>query len=263
MRIRWSLILPAAALAAVAGIAAAHHSFTATYFEDRTMEIEGKDKSLNTMLSLATSIEPAWLRELFPEDIVGDTRVSYDATSKRVYAEEQLRFRDLALSGRKVEPPPADEAARLLAEEVMQGRLVLKQWDHAVDQWVLRLNLLSRWCPELQLPPITEADRRHLVEQLCHGAVSFKDLKDREVKPLVQSWLSAAQRELLERHAPERLELPNGRRPKVTYEPGGQPFIALRIQELYDVPATPRVAMGRVRARRRAGRPSGAADRHK
>jgi len=42
MRIRWSLILPAAALTALAGVAAAHHSFTATYFEDRTMEIEGK-----------------------------------------------------------------------------------------------------------------------------------------------------------------------------------------------------------------------------
>jgi Family of unknown function (DUF6152) len=28
--------------AAVAGTAAAHHSFTATYFEDRTIEIEGK-----------------------------------------------------------------------------------------------------------------------------------------------------------------------------------------------------------------------------
>jgi hypothetical protein len=42
MRIRWSLVLPAAALTALAGVAAAHHSFTATYFEDRTTEIEGK-----------------------------------------------------------------------------------------------------------------------------------------------------------------------------------------------------------------------------
>ena len=42
MRIRWSLILPAVALTALAGVAAAHHSFTATYFEDRTMDIEGK-----------------------------------------------------------------------------------------------------------------------------------------------------------------------------------------------------------------------------
>lgn len=42
MRIRWLLVAPAAALTVLAGAAAAHHSFTATYFEDRTMEIEGK-----------------------------------------------------------------------------------------------------------------------------------------------------------------------------------------------------------------------------
>jgi hypothetical protein len=39
----WKVIVPAAALAAIAGASVdAHHSFTATYFEDRTIEIEGK-----------------------------------------------------------------------------------------------------------------------------------------------------------------------------------------------------------------------------
>jgi hypothetical protein len=39
----WKLVLPAALLSTLAGtVAEAHHSFTATYFEDRTIEIEGK-----------------------------------------------------------------------------------------------------------------------------------------------------------------------------------------------------------------------------
>jgi hypothetical protein len=42
MRIRWPMFVTAAVLTALAGAAAAHHSFTATYFEDRTMAIEGK-----------------------------------------------------------------------------------------------------------------------------------------------------------------------------------------------------------------------------
>jgi len=43
MRMNWKLIVPAAMLAAIAGASAqAHHSFTATYFEDRTIQIEGK-----------------------------------------------------------------------------------------------------------------------------------------------------------------------------------------------------------------------------
>lgn len=39
----WRVFVPAVVLAAITAAAAhAHHSFTATYFEDRTVEIEGK-----------------------------------------------------------------------------------------------------------------------------------------------------------------------------------------------------------------------------
>jgi ATP-dependent helicase HrpB len=209
-------------------------------------EVEGKDKAVNTLLSLATAIEEPWLRELFPEDINTTPRVFYDASSKRVYAEEQLRFRDLAIGTRRVEPPPPEEAARLLSEEVIAGRLILKEWDQGIEQWILRLNLLNQWCPELALPALGDQDRRHLIEQICHGAIGYKDIKDKPVKPVVRSWLSTAQEELLEKHAPERLTLTNGRTPKVVYETGAPPHIAVRIQELYDVNTTPRIAMGRV-----------------
>jgi ATP-dependent helicase HrpB len=209
-------------------------------------EVEGKDEEVRTILSLATAIEADWLRELFPDDIQAELKVQFDPTQKRVAAAELSRFRGLALSARRVEPPPADTAARLLADEVVAGNLVLKEWDHTVEQWILRLNLLSKWCPELSLPPITEDDRRHLIEQICHGAIGYKDIKDKEVKPVVQSWLSHAQRELLDKHAPERLSLPNGRTPKVSYEASNPPHIAMRIQELYDVMQTPKIALGRV-----------------
>lgn len=74
-------------------------------------EVESSDKSVNTILSLATAIEPDWLGELYPEDIQGAQRVYFDAAARRVYAEEQLRFRDLALSSRRVEPPPRKQRA--------------------------------------------------------------------------------------------------------------------------------------------------------
>ena len=209
-------------------------------------EVEQRGGELNTLLSLATAIQVEWLRELFPDDIRSEIQVAFDPTTRRVHATELLRFRDLALAAKRIEPPPAEAAARLLAAEIHAGRLQLPNWDHSVEQWLARLALLCQHCPELQLPPITDDDRRHLIAQLCHGAVSYKDLKEREVKPVVMSWLSEAQRALLDKHAPERLTLPNGRTPKVSYEPGVSPYFSLRIQELYDVSATPKIAMGRV-----------------
>jgi ATP-dependent helicase HrpB len=209
-------------------------------------EIGGRPGEVNTILSLATAIEIEWLRELFPGDIRSEVRVAFDSVTRRVQADDVLRFRDLLLTSRRVEPPPADAAARLLADEVVAGRLQLPHWDHAVEQWIARVNLLARWCPELQLPAIGDEDRRHIIEQLCLGATSYKDVRDRHVKPVVQSWLGPGQRDLVDKHVPERVTLSNGRTPKVTYEMEAPPYISLRIQELFDVTQTPRIAMGRV-----------------
>ena len=209
-------------------------------------EVGGRDGEVNTILSLGTAIEEKWLTEFFPEDMKGDLHVQFDATQKRVVAAELIKFRGLALSAKRVEPPPADAAARLLTDEVMAGRLKLTEWDESVEQWIQRLALLAQHCPELQLTPIEDEDKRSIVEQVCLGAIGYKDIKDKPVKPVVQGWLSHAQRELLDKHAPERLKMPNDRTPKVTYEPGRAPFVAMRIQELYDVTQTPKIAMGRV-----------------
>ena len=209
-------------------------------------EIGGRQGDVNTVLSLATAIPIEWLQDLFPHDMATTDHVEFDSTTRRVQAETVLRFRDLAVSEKRVEPPPADAAARLLAEEVMSGRMPLPSWDHGVTQWIVRLNLLEQWCPELQLPPIRDGDRRHILEQFCLGSTSYKDLKELDVRSSVKSWLSEGQRGLLDKHAPERIALSNGRTPKVMYDTAAPPFISLRIQELFGVTQTPRIGMGRV-----------------
>jgi ATP-dependent helicase HrpB len=209
-------------------------------------EIGGRPGEVNTILSLATAIDPEWLAELFPGDMRSETRVTFDSVSRKVQAEQVTLFRDLLLSSKRLDHPPADAAARLLAEEVAAGRLQLPRWDHSVEQWIVRLNRLAEWCPDLQLPPIREEDRRHIIEQVCLGAAGYKDLKDRDVKPAVFSWLAPAQLDMVAKHAPERVTLSNGRTPKVIYEASGTPYISLRIQELFGVTQTPKIAMGRI-----------------
>lgn len=208
-------------------------------------EIEGRDRELNVLLSLATEVKPEWLRELFPQDFQEKDSAIYDTGLKRVLGERQVLFRDLVIEARRLDKPPADAAAELLAKEIIAGRLSLPQWDNDVDQWVLRLNFLAKLCPDLQLPPIGPEDREHLIATFCHGAVSHKELKDKPLMPVLRDWLNPSQAGLIDKYAPERFELPNGRRAKITYVAEGQPFLSARIADLYDVRETPRVAMGR------------------
>ncbi len=58
--------------------------------------------------------------------------------------------------------------------------------------------------------------------------------------------LSPAHQQLVDKHAPERLELPGGRRAKITYASDARPFLSARIQDLYGVIDELRIAAGRV-----------------
>jgi ATP-dependent helicase HrpB len=211
--------------------------------EVREVAIRGE---VETLLTLATAIREEWLRELFPDGFAETTEVFFDSTLRRVLAKKQTRFRDLVLRAEQSDKVPAEQAAVLLAREVEAGTCPLKNWDNAVDQWILRLNQLASWYPEFELPPIGEEDRRMLIEQICLGATSYKDIKERQVWPTVRSWLSPVQQDLLEKYAPERIELPNGRKAKITYDPKAAPTIATRIQDLYGVDTEIRIGGNRV-----------------
>ncbi|MBW7908306.1 MAG: ATP-dependent helicase HrpB [Kiritimatiellae bacterium] len=207
-------------------------------------EIEGRE--VDVQLSLATAVEAKWLRELFPSGFREESVAVWDDTARRVYAERRLVFRDLILEASRSDQPPADAAAELLAERVLRGELTLKQWAEAVEQWLLRANSLAAWCPELNLPIATAEDRKLMIANICHGAVSYKDIKERDVWPFVHDWLNPAQRALLAKHAPERIALPNGRSAKIIYSGEAPPHFGAAIQNLYGMNETPRIAMGRV-----------------
>jgi ATP-dependent helicase HrpB len=221
-----------------------HHSPLFIAAEIREVQMKGGE--LNTLLSLASSICKEWLIELYPDEFKSTVQVQFQPSLKCIVAERQERFRNITLSSERIDPPPVEESARVLAEDIIQGKIPLKSWDHTLDQWIIRLNNLVRWCPEFELPPLTDEDRRHLIEQFCHGAFSVKELKNRSIKSLVKSWLSDTQKDLLNQQAPERLKLANNRNPKVTYVDAESPYISLRIQEIYDVNETPRIAMNRI-----------------
>jgi ATP-dependent helicase HrpB len=211
--------------------------------EVREVEIRGE---VETLITLATAIREEWLREFFPDGFSESSDVFFDSTLRRVLAKRQTRFHDLVLRSEQTDKVPAEQAATLLAREVEAGTCPLKNWDNVVDQWILRLNQLAGWYPEFELPPIGDEDRRMLVEQICLGATSYKEIKERPVWPMVKAWLSPAQQDLVEKYAPERYELPNGRKAKITYDTKTAPTIATRIQDLYGVTGEIRIAGNRI-----------------
>ena len=209
----------------------------------------GRDRNLSVVLNLATAIKEEWLRELFPHDFKDVTALAYDPALRRVVAREEKRFRDLVLEEKIADKFPIDEAARILAREVAAGRLVLENWNESVEQWIVRVKRLREWMPELELPAFADEDRSMMIEHVCHGALSYNEIKERPVLPIVKSWLSYQQQAWIDQYAPERIHLPKGRMAKVVFSADGPPTIAARIQDLYGVEDAIWIAKDRVRIR--------------
>ncbi len=111
------------------------------------------------------------------------------------------------------------------------------------------MNFVAAEFPELEFPRIDEGGKLLLLEQICQGATSYKEIKERPVWPVVKSWLSAAQQQTLDDLAPERIKLAGGRAAKITYGDAAPPTIAARIQDLYDTPRGLAVGRGRTALR--------------
>jgi ATP-dependent helicase HrpB len=208
-------------------------------------EVEAREIVVH--LRRATAVDPAWLAELFPEDLSISDGAAWDEARRRVVSRKETRFRDLVLEARESDHGVnLDRAAELLAGRVLSGELVLKNWDHSVEQWTARLLLLGREMPELGMPGWSDQDRADAIAQICHGAVSYKEIKDANVWRVLRDWLSPAQRAALDAYCPERMDLPNGQSAKITYQIGKDPFISMRVSHLFGVWKTPAIVSGRV-----------------
>ncbi|MGA0332686.1 MAG: ATP-dependent helicase HrpB, partial [Kiritimatiellia bacterium] len=212
-------------------------------------EIRDSARAKTPFLTGITRVEPDWLEELWPELFEQKTESRYDEQEKRVLCESRTFLGSLVLESKRSHEVSDEDAGRLLMEAVQAGRIPLPGWDASVEEWIIRLNCLARWQPDWQLPPLTEEDRRLLLEHLLSGCRTRKDVKNLNLRQQVENWLSPLQQELLREHCPTRIPLPGGRSARVRYEAEGVPVISAKLQDFFGLQESPCVAAGAVRCK--------------
>jgi ATP-dependent helicase HrpB len=198
-----------------------------------------------TLVRQASLIERAWLPA---EHIKISTQVSFNPDTEGVTARRRISYLDLLLEESPAAFPDEAEVARVLAEAASANLdKVRPPADSPAGRFLLRVRCLCQWMPELDLPEFSDNDLRDVLPWLCPGCRSFADLRKASWFDVLQNKLTVQQRHLVEREAPERIQVPSGSRIALTYEEGRPPILAVRIQELFGLADTPRIAGGRVR----------------
>ncbi|MBI3821813.1 MAG: DEAD/DEAH box helicase [Planctomycetes bacterium] len=195
-----------------------------------------------TLVRQASSIEREWL------PVETRTEIVFDDKSERLTAHRNVYYEDLLLEQRDASLPASEEVSRQLADAA-RTRLarVLPAYDSTAGSFLLRLRWLREAMPELGLPAFTDDELRELLPWACAGCRTFDEVRRADWLGLLQSKMMPAQVHAVEREAPERLQVPSGSSLKLQYELGRPPVLAVRIQEMFGLADTPRVAGGRVR----------------
>ena len=190
--------------------------------------------SVQVMLGRNASVDPSWIEEVFPEEIEESGGVVWDPWQKRVRKTRQKVFRSIVMEEKESTDISPTEAASLIAAQVLAGELKIKAWNAKAEALIERINFLAQHFPEYEVSPITENDRITLLEQICYGAITEKDLHTLDVLPAIMDWMSAEQACMLDTCAPESIQTENRGRLKIRYEKG-RAILSARIQQLYDL----------------------------
>ena len=199
------------------------------------------------LVRVASVVERGWL----PRELVRETReIAWDAGRERAVERLVTRFEDLELDARDTPVSDPEAASTLLAEQARLAparALPLDQPDLVALRARLRFLAEHRTAGEDDgADASSDAALLALLPALASGRKSFDELLRADWAAALRDSLPGADRRALDRDAPERLEVPSGSRIRVDYSDPRQPFLAARIQELFGLAATPRLAGGRV-----------------
>jgi ATP-dependent helicase HrpB len=192
----------------------------------------------------ASAVERSWLPD---QRVLIETIVEFDEAAEKVTARRRTTFDGLVLDESPAALPSGNEAATALANAAaIHLDRVLPGGDTAAGSFRIRVQCLADWMPDLKLPRLDDEQLKSLLPQLAAGRRSFAELRIAPWLDALKSLFTWQHLQAIDREVPERIEVPSGSRIAIQYERGRPPVLAVRIQEVFGLHQTPRIARGRV-----------------
>ena len=175
--------------------------------------------------------------------------VSWDAREDVVKARLQKRLGALILEDKALKEPDGQALAAAMTEGVRVMGLACLPWGDGAKNFLHRARFLARVMPELGLPDLSDtALLARLDEWLTpylSGITRRAHLDRLDMRAILEAMLPYEAVRKFGELAPARLGVPSGAEVAIDYETDGDPVLRVRLQEMFGLAATPRIAGGR------------------
>ncbi len=207
------------------------------------------DRKPESRVFLAAPLALADLLDVFGADIEQRDVIEWDDVAGEVSARRQRRLGAIVLSDDRLANPDAELVAHALLDAVRRRGLAVLAWREDAVRLRERLAFLhhvdSAGWPDVGDDALVLTLDVWLAPFLG-GARRRSELERVPLADALMSLVPHARRRALDDLAPERIEVPSGSRIAVDYSSVERPVLAVRLQELFGLQDTPRVAGNRV-----------------
>ena len=204
----------------------------------------------------AAPVDETRLRRDFAARFSDRDEVRWDDAKRALIAERVQRFDGIVLDARPAGRVDPAQAAQALTDAVRALGIDALPWRESLAQWRARVRCLRVWMPELSLPDLSDdALLAHLetwLKPAFAGKTRLDALSEDALSEALKSGIDWAMRQRIDALAPTRIVVPSGMERTIEYaydtatDAPQPPVLAVKLQELFGLADTPRVADGRI-----------------
>lgn len=200
-------------------------------------------------IRLASSLTRAAVEELFGDNLGWRREAGWDDSANRVVAREVRRLDAIIMQERPVAATANDTLPALLELIRRQGLKILP-WTRDTRQLQARAAFLHRYLADQGWRGWSDTalmdDLEDWLPAWLSSVTSRKGLNRIDLTAALNARLGWQRLKELDHLAPERLEVPSGSCVKLDYIGEEPPVLAVKLQEMFGLAETPRLAGGRV-----------------
>lgn len=206
------------------------------------------DTGPESRIRLAAELHLSDIEHYLSGYITAEEVVEWDAAVQAVRARKRLRLGSIVMKETILQKPDEQLVADALISAIQENGFVMLPMSKQAQQLKARMRLMALagddWpdaSDEALLGTLEEWLKPHLF-----GMKSRADLQKLSMLQLLEGKLSWKQKQELDEQVPTHIVVPSGSRIPIDYSDPESPVLAVRLQELFGLTDTPRLARGRL-----------------
>lgn len=176
--------------------------------------------------------------------------IRWDSQAQRVAAVREERLGELVIGSAPLANPDPERLRVAVLEGVRQLGVAALPWTEDLRDYQARILSLRHWFPEEGWPDLSDAALQETLEgwlgPFLIGITRREQFKKLDLAAALKASIDWNRSRRLEEGAPAHLTVPSGSRLRLAYRPGDSPVLAVKLQEMFGLAETPRVAWGKV-----------------